>query len=528
MKHTIACLLAVAFSVFHCAFAQKEYKVTLGTPYEYIDKSVIEGFMGNPTDGYVQLSIRYREQLALEKFDANLKFISAETKDLRKLPYDMATEGFFEWNGKGVWLYNTFDKKASVTKLFYQEFNVKSGKFTGEPKQLIEVQGQLQGTAAAGGEGGYTLIIRDQFQPKFSIDSSKLSFYSVFRTVKSKIDKNPPEKFEMWTFDKNFKLIDNQKWTAPINCVAHAPLANGEHVIVGRVFQEDSKDKDIPWFKCEYMRVKTNGEVLQKVAVTITDKDVSSRKISIQQNGTVVVGGSYVDYVPGEKTKDMSGGTFAFRITPTDKDGDVKVTYNPVPGDVKAEYSKRHRHKMEEKLYYEDAQVGGNGFMVFELQEVHSIVFSNSNGSTANTIHLYDDFILQGINPVDGSTWTKVVPKAQKFEEKSARDFRTKLGGRLVQSEGRFYLFYFDSPANKNLQAGSVPAVHHFDRKDAEGCLVAVNFDESGKMQKSVVIEGESVEGIVRMHNIKAVAPGIFYFRVEANRMCKVGLISVH
>lgn len=531
MRHGLFFFL-YSLAIHYSAFAQKDYKVTIGAAYEYIDKCVVAGFLGNSTDGYVQLSIRYKEKLALEKFDASLNLMTAETKDLSKLPYDMATEGFFEWKGKGVWLYNTFDKKATIAKLFYQEFNVKTGKFVGEPKLLIEVVGNLYGRAAAGVEVGSTIIFKDRFKMSLSEDSSQLIFLGEHREVRSKSNPDPLSTYEMWSFDSNFKLVSNIKWekgvssTSDFDVYSVKPLTNGDLVVVGRVIEGDPKSRKSS-NTYRYVRLNYNGETVQKVSFTMEDKEAHASGVKVHSNGVMIFSGTYIKYTSDDKSKINTEGTFAVKVTPEQGNGVSEFVYNPLPASIKSDYAKRWKDNLEESLYFEDRAVLPNGTAMLCMEVRHKTAVTTSNATY--TTHYNEDIIVQAISPADGPLWTRVIPKAQKFNEQySFRDLRTKIGVAMVNSGDKVYLIYFDNPANRDIQQGSIPEEHEMNKKDSEGCLVVVSIDQAGKVVRTIVEQGEKLEGIVRLHNIKVVAPGVFYFRVEANRMCKVGLISVN
>src|SRR4051794_39172264 len=81
-----------------------------GDEYELPRKHEDLGFIGNSTDGYIQIGHRNRESLTFQKFDNKLHLTTENEADLSSLPRAYANEWFTKLGDNYYWFFSTWDR----------------------------------------------------------------------------------------------------------------------------------------------------------------------------------------------------------------------------------------------------------------------------------------------------------------------------------------------------------------------------------------------------------------------------------
>src|SRR3954466_12328306 len=102
-----------------------------GEEYELPKRYEDLGFVGNSTDGYIQIAHRNHESLSFQKFDTKLHLTGEKEADISNLPRDYNNEFFTLLGDKYYWFFSTWEKSENKEALFAQEIDTKTGVLKG-------------------------------------------------------------------------------------------------------------------------------------------------------------------------------------------------------------------------------------------------------------------------------------------------------------------------------------------------------------------------------------------------------------
>src|ERR1051325_4989527 len=135
---TAIALLSVATPLN--SFAQKpsgHIAFQWGEEYELPKRHEDLGFVGNATDGYIQIAHRNRESLSFQKFDASLHLKGEQEVDISNLPRNYVNEFFTQLGDKYYWFFSTYEKSEDKETLFAQEIDLKTGTVKGSAREIV-------------------------------------------------------------------------------------------------------------------------------------------------------------------------------------------------------------------------------------------------------------------------------------------------------------------------------------------------------------------------------------------------------
>lgn len=491
MKKTTT-LLSVLF-IACAAFAPEgtpssTFKATFGPTYELPKKHVDLGFVGDPTDGLVQVSFKQGSDLTLQKLDSKYAVTKTQEVDISKMPSNFISDRFMHFGNKHLWFYSTWDKKAEKEHLFSQQIDVKNGKMVGEQEVLSATK--LHGDLIS--LGGYHFEKANKYHFYTSTDTSKLLIaYTLEHTTRD--DSKSKEVIGFNVFDTNMKKLWNKEVTMPyteemMDNVDYTVDNEGNAYLLAKVFdgsRKIEKGATEPNYHYELIRFSNGSGSVKTIPVKLS-KFINEIYITENQQGELVLSGFY-SAVRGNS----SDGVYIVKIDKEGNVSNVKKGFYEFPNEILKQYvSAREKSKLEKKEQKDDKDLevydlemrnvlfNSDGSMLITGEEyfTRTVTYSNGNSTYSRTYYYYYDILVMKISAAGEMEWCRKIPKRQ-----------VGTGGRRTMSfdfeeyNGEYYFFYTDNVKNLNITTDKVPERH---ADGAGGFLVYTKIDKGGHMSK--------------------------------------------
>lgn len=495
-----AVLLSFAICIFSIAFAQKDAKVKVSWGAEYfLPKKHFElGFLGNKTDGYVQIGHAYGKSLSIQRFDSNYKIKSEKIITLKNLPKGYMSEDLLEMDGKYYWFFSTWEKKEKTEHLFVQEIDVKKGDFAGGAKEILSAN-KLSGTLVA--TGFYQFNTAGKWNISTSLDGKSKILVQYRLVPKEKRDKFNKDVIGLFVFDKNINKVWGKEHEMPYT---EAQMDNNDYyvdndgnvMLLAKVKEEaEKKDKKDLNYHFEILKWAQGDNQTQIIPFKFSDKYIKSAVIAEDNKNVPLV----VGYYSNNKRSSSSDGFFVLKVNA--KEGKLenvfKGTYEFPAEVIKQFESTRAQKKIDKKDDKGDAEVGSLQFRNLTVDEDGSltitgeqywytmVVIQTRTGVQYRYTHHYDDIYTAKVDANGELKYVVKIPKAQSATTSTSYW----VGGMSFKSyifKGKQYFLFIDNMKNLAINQTTAPALHV---DGMGGVLMLLSVDENGKTAKSKIFD---------------------------------------
>lgn len=466
-----------------------------GDTYKLPKKHADLGFIGNTTDGYVQIGHRPGKSLSLQKFDPQLHLVSEKTVDLGELPGDYSNEQFARVGNKYFWFFSTWERSEQKERLFVQEYNIRSNTMQGNARELLSSD-KLTGITTANGYFSYRTYGKWNFYQ--SMDSSKM-LVQYRKKPEVRDDSKNKDIIGFQVFDGSMNKLWGREIRMPYT---EEKMDNADYQVdrQGNVYTlakvyDGGKARKNAEYHYEILKWSEGQDKATIIPFRFSNKYVNTAMITEDPQGTVMVGGYY-------STRKNSANADGFFLLKVDQGSNelvsVKKGVYEFPADVLKQFeSRRARRRIEKKDKEDKAEaqnlelrklvIGSDGSVNAYGEEffltVHTYTYMNGRTTSTRTVvrYYYQDILAVQINPEGELDWVRKVPKNQvgaagrggmSFKEFSIRN--------------QHYFFFLDNIHNLDLREDQAPDAH---ADGAGGVLMSVRLDGSGKLSKSLVFD---------------------------------------
>ena len=489
----IAGLFAPAKSIAQSNAAGMSFK--WGEEYELPKRFEDLGFIGNSTDGYLQIGHRDHEALSFQKFDTKLHFTGEQETDISNLPRDYTNEFFTQLGNKYYWFFSTYEKSEDAESLYAQEVDLKTGTVKGAARRILTTS-KLTGTLEM--HSLFSAKLTDKWNFYFSFDKKKLMIE--YRKKAERGDDNRNSIFGFNVFDESLTKLWGREVRMPFE--ERRGSGNGDYQVdsrgniytVVKVYDDERGDRRHPNYRFEVLRFSKDDVAIKHIPFRFTDKFVSTATITEDPTGAIIVAGYYSNL----RNSESSDGAFLLKLDEsTGELANVKKGTYAFPVDVLRQFesarTRRRLERREEKdkdveaphLVLRDVVNNPDGSIQIFGEEYYVQVVTTYTGRSTHTTYIYhyDDIMAMTLNADGTLRWVRKIPKAQSNSGSP--------GGEMVYKEYTFgtdtYFFFMDRESNLELDPDHAPDVHN---ERARGILAAVKIDKDGKMQKQMVYDG--------------------------------------
>lgn len=465
-----------------------------GEEYELPKRHEDLGFVGNATDGYIQMGHRHRESLSFQKFDPKLHLTGEQEADISSLPRDYTNEFFTQLGDKYYWFFSTWDKSENRESLFAQEIDLKKGTLTGSAREILWTT-KLGGTFVMTGWSGH---LEDKWNFYFSFDHKQL-LIQYRKKPERRDDSRNNDIIGFQVFDQDLQ----KRWGREIRMpYTEKKMDNEDYQIdragnvytLAKVYNEERGDRHHPGYHFEILKWSEKDQPVVKIPFRFTDKFVTSATLTEDPKGELIVSGLYSN----KRNSYSADGTFILKLdqNANELNNVMKGTYE-FPASLLGQFeSARTRRRIgrrddkgdaeDEHLVLRSVTINSDGSTQLVGEEYYVEVITTYNGKTTTTTYVYhyDDILAMTINADGTMRWARKIPKSQRSSTRSGFRGAGDMGFKSYVFGKDTYFFFMDRESNMELDEEHAPDTHD---DHARGVLVAVKVDENGKMSKEMV-----------------------------------------
>lgn len=487
-------LSALALCIYGLTGFSQTPKVNIlwGAEFEVPKKHESVGFVGNPKDGYTEISTRYNEDLILQKIEPGLQSNTQEKIDLTDMPPGYMNDGFYNLKGNEYWFFSTWEKKEEKEILHYQKLNLKSGKFEGERKTIIESDRKLAGNLVA--TGFYQFNVANKYPVFISCDSSKILIKYRLKPEERKDELNY-DMIGLNVFDYNMNKIWGRVVRMPytearMNNLDYQIDKNGTVYILTQVYEglsnkEQVNDKPNYHFEIlKYDKEKTDATI---IPFKLENVFCQSPTIKDDKNGNLLCSGYYKKVYNGG-----TDGVFLLKLeSGADKLTKLQKGYYEFSDDVLKQFlSERAQKRLDRKiekgkelsagnLEFRQYHINPDGSItvIGEVSYIITTTHYDGKRTYTTTSYYYEDIMVMSIDASGNMNWCRKIPKRQ-----VGNNGRGGMSFKYLPKDNATYLFFLDNNKNAKLPTNKEPKVHVDGRT---GMMVCVKIDSKGNVERS-------------------------------------------
>lgn len=492
MKRTtglLAALLLYAGS-FAQSVEQSKLKVTHGPNAEYPKGYEDAGYLGNPTDGMVQICFNKLYTGMLFQPVSPTLAIAAGTpityKEMGGEPREMYSIDFQKIGGKYYWFYATYNKKGPED-LYMVEIDTKTGKRKGDGKKIITKE-KIEYSPM---DEAYYGVRTSKYVIRTSADSSKV-LVTYRYPPKSTDDTKNIDVIGMNVFDANMKPLWNKDVTLPyteemMDNKEYTVDRDGNAYLLAKVYAGNRKERTkdgTPNYRHEIIRIQSDGST-KKIPIKLDNYFMSDFIFTEQPKGGLLCAGFY-SLFPNSRT---SNGAYVIRI---DKDGNIVrtgKTYYEFPSeilgadkDIAKPTGSGNKDEDVNLIRLKQVLVEKDGGLLLAGEGYNTTTRTGGNGATY-TVNYYGNTVAMKIDASGEMKWCRSMPKYQ-----VSSSVTESMSFSVVPYKDSYYFFYTDNAANLDkIPTGKPASVSGWG-----GWLVYSKIDADGKVTKAKLFEFES------------------------------------
>lgn len=487
------------------------FTFTWGQEYELPKGHADLGFIGNATDGYIQVSHDPRNSMIFQKFDSKLKLTGEKEVELSNLPRGYGNELITELGNTYYWFFSTWDRSEDRETLFAQEIDVRKGTFKGSAREIVSTS---KITPAGSGFvwGGYSsrlLYNNDEGKWNFnySFDHSKI-MVQYRKKPESRNDHINNDVIGFNVFDDQMKKLWGREIRMPyteemMDNEDYSVDSYGNVYVLAKVYdQKRTRDRQRPNHHFEILKWSADKEDVTIIPFRFTDKFVNSAYVTEDANGDIIAGGYYTN----RRNSSSTDGVFLLKLDKGSSEMKqvMKGTY-PFPANVMKQYeSARARRRMERRDEKGDAEnanlvlrnivLKADGSIQLFGEEAYMVVQRYRNGygtgfgyaagggmTTTSYRYYYNDIMAMEIGGDGEMKWIKKIPKEQVGGRgKGGMSFKS------FNYKDDTYFFFMDNKKNLDIAKDETPATH---QDGMGGIMMSVKIDGNGNVSKNMVFD---------------------------------------
>jgi hypothetical protein len=500
------------------SFAQKNVKITWGPEFELPKKHYELGFIGDEKNGYVEISHKHGESIALQKFSPTLQLKGETDIPTDNLPKGYMIEELGNMNYRNYIYYSTWSKSDNTERLFAQELDVAKGKFQGAAKELLSSSDKLSGTLVM--TGFYQYNTAGKWNMVNSADSNMLLIYYRIKP-KEKRDAFNKDIIGLFVFDKNLNKVWGQQVEMPyteklMDNDDYQVDKDGNVYILAKVYNTEEKKKDKYDYHYEVLRYGKDSKKPSISSFSFSDKYIVDISLIEDKTGRMVCTGYY--------SKGKGGGTDGAFLLAFDEASktmkNIKKGFYEFPTEVIKQFeTEKTKKKIDKKgdkgddvevsnLKFRNIALNDDGSIsLFGEQYHYTVTTYVNNGHTTTTYHyFFDDIYVTKIGSDGDLKWVKKVPKKQTGGSTAG------LGFHLHTVGNDSYLFFVDNLKNLNIKPEQAPETHV---GGAGGVLMCGKLDADGNTSKSSIFDFREEKMNVLVENFSDVTDKIVLGRAR-------------
>lgn len=492
MKKNTALLTGLLLYVasFAQSVEQSKLKVTFGPSVEYPKGYEDAGYLGNTTDGMVQICFnKAYTGMIFQPVSTSLTISNPAPityKEMGGAPGGMYSIDFKNIGGKYYWFYATYAKKGPED-LYMVEIDTKTGKRKGDGKMLISKE-KIEYTPL---DEAYYGMRTSKYVIRISADSSKV-LVTYRYPPKSTDDTKNMDVIGMNVYDANMKQLWHKDVTLPyteemMDNKEYAVDRAGHAYLLAKVYAGNRKERTkdgTPNYRHEIIRIESDGE-LKKTPIKLDNYFMSDFYFTELPAGGLLCTGFY-SLFPNSKT---SNGAYVIKL---DKDANIVrtgKTYYEFPAEVmgadkdiaKATGSGGKDDDVN-LIRFKDIVVEKDGGLLIAGEGYSTTTRTGGNGATY-TANYYGNTIAMKIDAAGEMKWCRNMPKYQ-----VSASVTESMSFSVVPYKDSYYFFYTDNAANLDkIPTGKPASVSGWG-----GWLVYSKIDKDGNVTKAKLFEYES------------------------------------
>ncbi len=513
----------------------KKFDFKLGDEYGLPKKATDLAFFGNEKDGIVNFSLS-KDDLYVTRFHPKTLALTYERKiELSDASRNMNSEKIVSFDDRYYWLRSDWDKIREKEILYISRVDVKSGKVTGEPRELLESR-KLAGDMEMTGLYRYKKVNKYQFN--YSADKSKLLI--TYRLVPdSRKDEKNFDIIGIHVFDNKMEKIWGKEFTMPYNEAVmdnedYALDKEGNAYLLSKVYasaarQEVDKSTGLPGYHLEVFKFTSQHDQVLHAKLSVGDAFIKESSLIESTTGDMVIASTYSNKGKGRGT----AGFFLGIIGTNGTVSNYKKGKYAFPKEELQKFEKSsQRRKMNKKddyepgnLYVRDVVIEKDGSILISLEEYfvkdNSYYDPSSRSSRYSVTYHYNDILAVKVNASGTFEWVRKIAKNQQ----GARG-RGTMSFKLISDETGYYFLYLDNLKNLELSEDETPRKH----VDGMGGQVFVSkIDNAGKVTKDVVFNTRSEDVMIFPTGFTKINGNQFIGRARVKKnLFQPLLITVH
>lgn len=506
MKYLLTTLISLSTTL--CFAQSNKFTFKLGTVYDLPRKTDDLSFIGNESDGIVNLSTN-KDELTLLKFDYNsLKQTGEKVIPIEEKSKYFVSETLVNFGTNYYWLHSNYDKSTQTEFLNYSVVDIKNATVSSPDKNLFTAQ-KLASTILQGEYnaflGTYKLKV---CKYEYNFDAAGTRMLVSYRIKpEEKNDKKNIDKIGLYVFDEKMNKLWGGEFTMPYT---EAIMDNsdfsvdgeGNAYLLSKVYDSDKrkeKDKETGKAAYHYEVLKFTKDNKQIINTAIEMGDFFIRQATLVENSLhqMIIACTY-------SKKSTGSGTDGIFLALMGQDGKITKYKNgyyefPVAEMVKFE-SDREKRKIEKKEDYEApflsvrnivVQADGGLFLGLEQSyavETNTIYYGNPYKNKSATSWYYEDIIAVKIAGNGNFEWLRKIPKKQRGDNSGGVGT---MSYKMVADASGYYFVYLDNKNNLNLAANEEPKLH---LEGYGGQVVVAKINNAGVVTKELLFDTREEE----------------------------------
>ena len=518
---TLAILLIATFTTNSWVLAQQN-DFTLVTSEEYILKSDPTDYGVFPANDGKSTNISYDPGVAItfHMFDQNAKLTGTTTADISAMSSKNLSERMLRVGEHTYWFYSFHDKEAEIHQLFAQKLDLAEGKFSGEPKKLLE-------TKKLDGRNDFNYFNKFHKAEKYNFNLSSnggLLMIACRYLPEIPDDSKSNLAYGFYVFDASLE----KKWGKEIKCpfteefseaAGYAVDSKGNAFMYTKIFEETVKAADGKRRAYHYEILGTDGKGDAFTVMNLKQDGKYINTLSMNENkeGKMICAGFYSN----QARESVTDGAFMTVLDlSTNSSAKDQMRFYPYTEEVakeiesvkafrKSKNRKDVKKPEDSNMMIDTILFQKDGSMTLCAEEHHFFYAGNIEFNANYSI------IAVKIKGDGELEWMKVVPKRkEELSHRKQPGSSSVSGVRIPVSTGprkpisfrsfiindQHFFFFLDNDDNLNLAPGKVPATHI---GGYGGILVYAKVDNSGNVTKAKLTSKKELGHEVDPFNLK-------------------------
>ncbi|MBL4593829.1 MAG: hypothetical protein JKX68_08450 [Flavobacteriales bacterium] len=493
--------LTLPFFGFSQAKLSKDFKISVGTPYQ-----VVDAHMKNYTsidDGKGRtISFKTRgDVVTVQVYDYN-SMKESSRKVYQDFPKYTKVQEILKAGDHIYYVFQAYNKKAKTFSVYSREVDTEKGTFK-EIKKLFTTKRPVTMIPQLAGAIQNAYGMGNDLKPKFSVipsfDGSKILIRYRLKP-KSRSDATNYDELGFYVYDNSFNEVWGKEVKMPytekkMNNLAYTVGSDGTAYMLALINANKS---------FELLSVDANGLKSHKLDLK-KDLMFNQFKLAETKKGNIVAVGYYahgLDFSYGFGGGALSWnmeGLYSFEI---DKTGKL-IRQNEYPFDtdfIKQYKSARQKGKVDKRDTKGHAGINDLLIRNFILNDDNSMVVIAEKNYTKNEwygtgtqyVTHFGNMIVTKIKADGSLDWMKKLPKNQACVAKDVSALKG-LGMTYMSGEGAHYIIYVDNRKNAFLTLNQVPVAH---KGGYGGYLSAYKVDDTtGEVEKLIILDLTDING---------------------------------